>query len=249
MITIAILTKNSERTVEKTLISSKDFDEVVILDTGSTDKTLEISKKFKNTKIITSKFSKFGILRNEAAKHAKNDWVLALDSDEVISKNLFLEISNLSLSPATLYSIPFINFYKDKRIKYSGWGGESHIRLYNKKETQFDEAFLHEKVMKKDLTVKKLKNPIYHYSYENTEDFLRKMQKYSTLFAKQNYLKKKSSLLKAIYHALFAFFKTYFLKRGFLDGKEGFIISTYNANTAFYKYLKLAEINKNKKCF
>jgi hypothetical protein len=102
--------------------------------------------------------------------------------------------------------------------------------------------------MKKDLTIKKLNSPIYHYSYEKIEDFLRKMQKYSTLFAKQYHLKKKSSTFKAIYHAIFTFFKTYFLKRGFLDGKEGVIISTYNANAAFYKYLKLAEINKDKKC-
>ena len=243
MITIAILTKDSEDTIKKTLESTKDFNEVIILDTGSKDRTLDIAKTYKNTKIFKEDFTSFGELRNKAAKLSSNDWILALDSDEEISINLLKEIKDLKLDPSYIYNIPFHNYYNKKLIKCCGWYPEYHIRLYNRKKTQFDTALVHEGLIKKGLKIRKLKNPINHYSYRSLDDFLKKMQIYTSLFAKQN-KGKKSSFTKALIHGFFAFFKCYFLKKGFLNGKEGFIISSYNANTAFYKYLKLDEINR-----
>lgn len=246
MITVATLTNNNSSTIAKALASAQCFDEIIILDSGSTDNTLEIASSFPNVKIHRTKFSGFGNLRNIASDLAKNNWILVLDSDEEITNELAKEISTLNLDPNCVYSIPFHNYFNGKHIKTCGWFPDCHVRLYNKTKTRFDTALVHEGIITSNLNIKKLKNPINHYSYRSIDDFLSKMQTYSTLFARQNHLKKKSSFLTAVGHSIFSFFKCYILKKGIIQGKEGFLISMYNANTTFYKYLKLNEINNQK---
>ncbi|MDR3624529.1 MAG: glycosyltransferase family 2 protein [Chlamydiales bacterium] len=241
MISATILTKNSEKHLKKVLEALKSLDEVVLLDTGSTDNTLEIAKNFPNTSLYTSEFLGFGQVHNIAANLAKHDWILSIDSDEIISSKLLQEIQNSKLNKRCVYSFPRLNYYCNKQIKWCGWYPERVTRLYNKTTTKFSEDKVHEKVLKVNMSEIKLTNPVHHYPYSSIADFLTKMQHYSTLFAEQNKDKKKSSVFKAISHGLFAFFKSYILKRGFLGGYEGFLISTYNGNTAFYKYLKLFE--------
>ncbi|NGX34892.1 MAG: putative glycosyltransferase EpsH [Candidatus Anoxychlamydiales bacterium] len=253
MISVVMLCKNSSETLKKVLDELKDFDEVILLDTGSTDNSLDIAKSFKNVnvnvKVFSKKFSGFGNLRNEGAKLSKNDWILALDTDEVLSENLKNEILNTPLDPDCIYGFYFHNFYNDKLIKCCGWHNEKHLRLYNKNKTSFSKNLVHEKILEKNLNQKYLNGYVSHFSYRKIDDFLQKMSTYTSLFAEQNKNKKKSSLSKAILHGFFAFFKSYILKKGFLAKKEGFIISIYNANVAFYKYLKLYEIKKKNKCF
>ncbi len=249
MISVVMLCNNSSATLKRVLDEVADFDEIILLDTGSTDNSLQIAKNYKNVKIFSKKFTGFGNLRNEGAKLSKNDWILAIDTDEVISKELKKEILSINLNPKYLYGFHFRNFYNDKLIKYCGWQNEKHLRLYNRNKTSFSENLVHEKLLQKDLKSKYLNGFVSHYSYKKIDDFLQKMIKYSSLFAEQNKNKKKSSLTKAIFHGFFAFFKSYILKKGFLAKKEGFIISVYHANVAFYKYLKLLEINSKDKCF
>ncbi|NGX40309.1 MAG: putative glycosyltransferase EpsH [Candidatus Anoxychlamydiales bacterium] len=249
MISVVMLCKNSSDTLKVVLDELLDFDEVILIDTGSTDSSLDIAKNYKNVKIFSKTFDGFGNLRNLGAKLSKNDWILALDTDEVISKDLKNEILKKPLNPNNIYSFSFHNFYNNRLIKCCGWHNEKHLRLYNKNKTGFSKNLVHEKLLEKDVKIEYLKSYVSHYSYRKTDDFLQKMIKYTTLFAEQNKNKKKSSLSKAIFHGLFAFFKSYILKKGFLAKKEGFIISIYNANVAFYKYLKLSEINKKNKCF
>ncbi len=210
MITVAILTNNNEETIEKTLSSVEGFDEVIVLDSGSKDNTLSIAKRFKNVVIKENSFTTFGDMRNKAAAFASNDWILALDSDEVLSGKLIEEINLLTLTPKSLYSFPFLNYYNNKLVKWCGWYPESHIRLYNRKETKFKTLHVHEGLEADNLVVIKCKYPIYHYPYRSTEDFLKKMQIYSSLFAKQHKNKKQSSFAKAFFHGLFAFFNNYF---------------------------------------
>ena len=240
-LSVCILTKNSEATLPHTLGSLKPFSEVLLLDTGSTDKTLEMARGFLNLSIYKAPFTGFGPLRNQAADLAKHDWILALDSDEVLSNELQEELQQLKLDPNAIYEIPFHNYYNGKRIRGCGWDPESHIRLYNRKNTSFTNAAVHEGVQTKKLKIIPLKSPIRHTPYRNTSDFLRKMQHYSDLFANERKGRQKSSFSKALLHGFGAFCKSYLLKRGCLIGKEGFIISVYNANTAFYKYLKPSE--------
>ena len=242
MISVCILTKNAALTIAKTLESTRLFPEVLILDNGSTDNTLEIAKSFPNTTIHKMPFIGFGPLRNEAARLAKHDWILAIDSDEVLSNPE--EILSLKLDPDRAYSLPRHNFFNGKQIKGCGWGKEQIARLYNKKKSSYCSSFVHESLLVKNPIP--LASPLLHTPYRTTSEFLAKMQHYSTLFAEQNKHKKKSSTSRAILHALFAFIKSYVLKRGFLDGGEGLFISLYNANTAFYKYMKLLEANREK---
>lgn len=244
MISCVILTQNNAVYIDATLQSLQSFPEVVIVDTGSTDHTLSIAKNYPNVKIFHQKLLGFGPTRNLGATLAIHPWILALDADEVLSPRLVQEIHKLNLSNHTIYKIPFRNYYNHKWIKGCGWYPESHIRLYHKETTSFSDHQVHEKILSKHLSIQTLKHPIRHTSYRSTQDFLDKMDRYSTLFAKQNKGKKKASFKTALFHAIFAFVKSYLLKRGFLMGKEGFIISFYNANTAYFKYLKLMEENE-----
>ncbi|MFI5343393.1 MAG: glycosyltransferase family 2 protein [Chlamydiales bacterium] len=242
MISVCILTKNGQATIRATLDSVRLFPEVLILDTESTDDTISIAKKYPNVKVHETTFCGFGPLRNIIAERASHDWILAIDSDEILSEGLIQEILSLSLDSSFAYTIPRHNFYRGKRILGCGWSPDAVARLYHRKTTRFSAAKVHESLETKNLIP--LQYPLLHTPYRSTSDFLAKMQHYSTLFAEQYKGKRKSSFTKALVHGFFAFFRSYLLKRGMIDGTEGFIISLYNANTAFYKYLKLNELNE-----
>jgi len=243
LISVTILTKNCPKYLQQVLSACEHFEEVLIFDNGSQDNTLEIAGQFANVRICKGEFKGFGITHNEAASLAKHDWILSLDSDEVLTPSLSSEINSLKLDPSKVYAISRHNEFNGKFIQWCGWHPDFQVRLFHRKQTAFTEAHVHEAVMTKGMEVVKLKNPMRHYSYDTVADFLTKMQSYSNLFAVQNCGKKSSSPLKALSHAAFAFFKSYILKRGFLGGYEGFIISMYNSHTAFYKYIKLYEAN------
>ncbi len=244
MISVTILTCNSEARIRDVLESVKYFDDVVILDSGSKDNTMTIAQEFPNVTVYTAKFEGFGPKHNRASSLAKYDWILSVDSDEVLSGALAKEILLLPLDPQNVYSFPMHNYFNGKHIKGCGWYPDRHVRLYNRTSTRFTDVQVHEGIITKDLKEVLLRNNAFHYSYNTIFDFLKKMQWYSDLFATQNKDKKKSSVCKAAFHGVFAFIKSYILQRGFLCGAEGFIISVYNGNTAFYKYLKLWEANR-----
>ncbi|MES2345470.1 MAG: glycosyltransferase family 2 protein [Chlamydiota bacterium] len=242
MISVTILTKNCQETLELTLKSLEDFKEVLVFDTGSTDRTLAIAASFQNVKIATGEFIGFGKTHNFASALAKYDFILSIDSDEVLSPALVQEIKALSLDPQTVYSIQRHNFFNGKHIKCcSGWHPDFVYRLYNRQHTAFSDAPVHEKILTDNFKKIRLKSPVFHTPYRNISDFLAKMQTYSSLFAEKPGTKISETLWKPLIHSWFAFFKSYILKRGFLAGKEGLIISMYNGHTAFYKYLKRAE--------
>ncbi len=246
MITVAILTKDSAKKIGSVLDSVKDFDEVLVYDTGSSDNTIDIAKQYPNVVVHEAPFEGFGLCRNKATNLAKNDWILALDSDEILTPELRNEIQQLSLSPDSVYSFPRNNYYNGKWIRWCGWYPDRVVRLYNRNQTSYSHDEVHEKVIDDGLQMVSLKYPAIHYPYDSTEDFLNKMQKYSDLYAKQHKGKKRSSFSKALFRGFFTFLKSYLIKRGFLGGAEGFTISLYNANTAFYKYLKLSEVNSER---
>lgn len=240
MISVTILTKNSQETLKETLESLKHFPEVILYDTGSTDRTLEVGAGFKNVRIVEGEFQGFGKTHNAASSLATYDWILSVDSDEIVSDPLREEILGLELDQGAVYSVDRHNYFQGKYIRCcAGWHPDWVLRLYHRKSTRFSEAKVHEAIVTEGLTVVPLRHRLIHTPYRTIEEFLNKMQLYSTLFAEQN-AGKKSSLSKAIGHGLAAFFKSYVLKRGFLGGREGFIISLYNGHTAYYKYLKLA---------
>jgi len=238
MISAVILTRNNAETLERTLGSLKALDEVVVVDNGSVDATLEIAKAFKRVKIIEAPFTTFGKLRNLGADAARNEWILAIDSDEVLT--------GLLPKPQMghIYSFPFHNFYNGKWIRWCGWYPDRHARLYNRNEGRFSLDAVHEKLVAPNCATVASQTPINHFSYRSPQDFTRKMHLYSDLFAKEYAGKRSASLFQAIVHGAWAFIKSYIVKRGFLGGNEGYIISAYNGKTAYYKYLKLRERNR-----
>lgn len=248
MITVTMLTKNSSRFVEKALAALKGFDEVIVLDNGSTDDTMAIAARFPNVKIVQHEFIGFGPLKNLAASAAKHDWVLNVDSDEIMTGELAAELQNMTLDETRVYTVPIINHYRGKAIRGCGWGGMRKRRLYNRTRTQFRNDMVHEKLeLPAGVGVSdEIRGSLHHYMYNSVHQLLHKMQLYTELFAEQNVGRKKSSVVGASLHALWAFIRDYFIKRGFLDGAEGWLICVTAANVVFYKHMKLREANENK---
>jgi len=244
-ISATILTKNSEALLPQVLAALAWCDEVVILDTGSTDGTLALAAAFANVSLhqLSGPFPGFGRAHREAVALARNDWVLSVDSDEIVSPSLAAEIASLPLDPQTVYTIPFRNYYRGKHITTCGWSPDRHERLFNRTATNFCASEVHERVQTAGLAVADLQQPIAHYSYRSTEDFLRKLSAYSRLFAEQNVGKKPAGPAKAVSRSVWAFFKSYVLERGFLQGVEGLTISAYKSQVVFWKYLMLHEAN------
>lgn len=243
-ISVTILTKNSQAYLREVLEALIAFDEVLICDTGSHDSTMEIAGQYPNVTLYERPFTGFGPTHNTASNLARNNWILSVDSDEIVTPELAKEINDLYLKKGCVYSFPRHNEYRGKWIKWCGWHPDRVVRLYNRLDTSYNDAQVHESIIAENVQIIPLESALRHYSYAKVADFLAKMQSYSDLFAAQYQGKKSSSLGKAISHGLFAFFKSYILKKGFMGGREGFEISFYNANTAFYKYLKLAEANQ-----
>jgi glycosyltransferase involved in cell wall biosynthesis len=240
MISVTILTKNSERHLKQVLEALQPFPEVIIVDTGSTDQTLEIARGFANVRVFERPFEGFGPTHNIASSLATYDWILSLDSDEIMTDSLRQEIMGLPLDPHCAYSIWRKNYYRGRHIKGCGWYPDRVVRLYHRSATRFCNAMVHEAVITKGLTVTPLSYPLIHYPYQSVSTFLRKMDSYTDLYAQQR-AGSKSSLPKAFVHAIYAFWKSYLFQRGFLLGAEGFEIAWFNMNCAFYKYAKVAE--------
>lgn len=246
-ISVVVLAKNNEATIEKTLQGLKGFEDVVVYDNGSNDTTMDIAKRFQNVNLIQGEFKGFGWTKNEAASHAKNDWVLIIDSDEVVDAELFATLKTKQLDLQTVYQLNFKAFYKDIQVKYCGWNNQKIKRLYNKKQTRYNDNDVHEDIITESFNIELLSGNVEHYSYQSIEQFVNKANTYSTLFAKNNAGKKSSSPAKAFFNGAYSFIKTYVFKQGFRDGYVGLIIAYSHMVTNFYKYIKLYELNRELK--
>ena len=243
-ISAVVLAKNNEQTINNTLISLKTFDDVVVYDNGSTDKTIEIVKSFKNINLIQGEFKGFGWTKNKAASFAKYDWIIIIDSDEVVDEKLLDTLRTKQLDKNTVYKLNFKAYYKDIQVKYCGWNNQKIKRIYNKTITKYNSNDVHEDIVIDGLKLELLDGNVEHYSYHSISQFIIKADHYSTLFAKNNVGKKSSSPIKAFFNGIYSFIKTYIFKKGFLDGYIGLIISFSHMITNFYKYIKLYELNK-----
>jgi len=246
-ISAVIIVKNAVNTIKKTLESLSAFNDVIVYDNGSDDGTQDIVKEFSNITLIEGSFLGFGPTKNKAASYAKNEWILIVDSDEVVDLELINTLKTKKLNDSTVYILNFLAFYKNIQIKYSGWNNQKIKRLYNKSKTSFNENQVHENIIDENFNTEELKGNIEHYSYSSISEFIIKVDRYSTLFANDNAGRKKSSPLKALFNGIYSFIKTYFFKRGFLDGYSGLLIAFSHMATNFYKYLKLYEKNKELK--
>ena len=247
MISVAIIVKDGEKYIEECLQSLASFDEVLLLDTGSTDRTMEIARRFQNVRLEQRDFIGFGPTKNLAAELASHDWILSIDSDEVVTPELSSEIESLSLDDSKVYRFSRHSYYRGQFIKGCGWYPDKILRLYNKQRTGLNDNQVHESVMVKDgMGVVDLSGALKHYPYDSAGSLVVKSQFYSTLFAEQNQGKLRSSPWKAISRGMAAFFKGYVIRKGFLEGYAGFHIAFCQGLATYLKYLKLYEANQKK---
>ena len=246
-ISAVVLAKNNEATIKKTLEALCEFEDVVVYDNGSSDATMDIAKEFSNVNLVQGEFKGFGWTKNEAASYAKNDWILIVDSAEVVDDSLRTTLQTKQLNNKTVYILNFRAFYKEREVKHCGWNNQKIKRLYNKSVTKYNDNDVHEDIITDGLKTELLEGNMEHYSYQSIEQFVAKANTYSTLFAQNNAGKKSSSPTKAFFNGAYSFIKTYFFKQGFRDGYVGLIIAYSHMVTNFYKYIKLYELNEELK--
>lgn len=236
-ISAVIITKNSERTLQKCLESLPAVvDEIIIVDSGSTDSTLDIAKDYQ-CKIINTPWLGYGPTKNLGQKAALAPYVLSIDSDEELSAGLQQEILSMKNNLTGIYGFRRINNYCGKWIKYGSWYPDKKLRLFPK-ENLWNNAISHEQLMLNNQKKRYyFKSPLLHYAYSTKEELKVKTYLYAQLGAAN---KKGSSKILAFINMLvspvMSFLKSYFMKLGFLDGKNGFEISTFNALGTYLKY-------------
>jgi glycosyltransferase involved in cell wall biosynthesis len=239
-LSVIIITKNEAGNIQACLESVAFANEWIIVDSGSTDGTVEIARAFGATVIQTPDWPGFGAQKNRALDAATGDWVLSLDADERIPDALREEIRAVLAAPANVaYSLPRLSSYCGRFIRHSGWYPDYIVRLFKHGAGRFSSDLVHESVIV-DGAIGKLKSHILHYSYADDDAYLRKLAQYSTLGARQAFDKgKRSSFGKAVLHAFTAFLRSYVFKRGFLDGHAGLMIGISTAESTYHKYFKL----------
>jgi glycosyltransferase involved in cell wall biosynthesis len=246
-ISAVIITYNEEEHLTKCLKSLIDVsDEIIVIDSFSTDKTSEICAAH-HVRFVQNAFEGYIEQKNFALSLAKYDYILSLDGDEALSetlKNAILEVKkNWEFDG---YYCNRINNYCGQWIKYSDWYPDKKLRLFRKGSGEWKGINPHDSYkLKKGLKAGKLKGDLLHWIYRDYQEHNLKVERFSTIAANAYYkLGKKSSILKILYRPLWAFFKAYFLRFGFLDGLNGFIICVQTYNVTFLKYIKLYELNK-----
>ena len=238
-LTVVIVAKNEARNISECVASASFANEVIVLDSGSTDASAELARQA-GARVVTTDWPGYGPQVARGFSMATCDWVLSLDADERITPELAREISAAIASGTRAgYRIPRLSEFVGKFIHHSGWRPDYTLRLGVRSASGFTDHFLHAH-MTVEGAIGELKTPLIHFSYPDLHDVLEKLDRYSTGHAKDMHTRgKTASLKKAIVHAVFAFVRTYFLRLGFLDGQRGLMLAIYNAEYTYYKYLKL----------
>lgn len=239
MLSVSIIAKNEEANIARCLESVKFADEIVVLDSGSTDKTVEIAKRYTN-KVYETDWQGYGVQKQRALEKTTGDWVLNLDADESISFELQQEIKiAIALNEADAYRLPIKMVFYNQPLKYSA-SPKRHARLFKRENAVFSNDIIHEKiVLPPNARIGKINAPIWHHSYKDLSHVLYKLNKYSSYSAKIRIAeKKKPNLLKVFLATGWMFGRCYILQRGFLDGKLGLLFAIFSAQGTFYRGLK-----------
>jgi len=248
-ISACIITYNEEKNIYDCLDSLKNIvDEIVIVDSKSNDSTVEIAKGFRAS-IYVIPFQGYVKQKNICIDLAKYDWVLCLDADERVSEDLAAEIKKIKKEGTTVngYYVRRKTCYIYKWINYSDWYPDYKIRLFNKQSGKWTGKDPHDYVKINGKT-KKIPKDLLHYSFDNIEDHINTIQKFTTIGATELYkAKRKITIFGMVGHSFFIFFKMYILKLGFLDGSAGFIAAVLSSFHVFSKYAKLY-VTYKKKC-
>ncbi len=244
-ISAVLITLNEEQVIEPTLQALHWCDEIVVVDSGSTDNTVAICQAY-GCKVIYNEFKGYGLQKKFAVNCAAHNWVFVIDADEVVPQALHLEIEGAMQALAqTGYSgfrLPRANYFMGHVLRYGGEHNKLHLRLFDKRAGNFNEDIVHEKAEVKG-SIGTLKNRLLHYSYRDITDYFNKFNKYTTAGAQQlNQRGKKASQAYIIIRFPFTFLQLYLFKGLFMDGFPGFIWALFSSVYPVAKYVKLYEM-------
>lgn len=247
-LSVLITTYNESDQIEDTLKSVLWADEIVVVDSFSTDNTPEIVKKYP-VRLLQRAYSGPADQKNWGLEQVTFDWTLILDADEVVPPELTAEIQGI-LSKGTssdAFRIPRLNHFMNQPIRYSGWQNDSVIRLVRKDKCRYNDLQVHEEIDTDNIQVGKLKKQLIHYTFKNARHYLDKLIRYSEWSAQDKSAGKsgKVTLFHLALKPLVRFIKHYFLQMGFLDGKTGFVVCSLMAWSVFLRYYFM--LNRNQK--
>ena len=243
MLSVTLITLNEESNIRTCLDSVRFADEIIVVDSGSRDLTQSIAKEFK-AQVFQESWKGFAGQKNSAQDKAKGPWILNIDADERVTEELRLEIQEALKKdpPVAGFRIPRKNFFCGQWIRHGGWYPNFQLRLYRKEAGKFAPREVHEQVEVKG-PVGTLNSPLEHYTYRSISDYLKRMDRYSELSARQ-YLKdgRRVSWPTILLRSWFTFVQMWVLKRGFLDGANGLILAALYSQYTFLKYTKLKQL-------
>ena len=238
-ISAAIIALNEERNIARAIESLRCADEVVVVDSGSADRTVEIAEKL-GARIVYNAWEGYANQKNVAADSAEHDWILSIDADEALSEALEAEIWQLKKASRRedAYTMPRLAQYLGRWIMHSGWYPDRKVRLYDRRKARWAGDFVHESV-KVNGSVGHLEANLLHFTCDSLSEHLKTMDRYTTLAAEQLVYEKRSiGWPQMLLNPAWTFFVTFFLRRGFLDGAEGLAIAYMGA---LYQFLKFAK--------
>jgi glycosyltransferase involved in cell wall biosynthesis len=235
-----VIACNEAAKLQGCLESVRFADEIIVLDSGSTDDTVEIARRAGAKVTQIPDWPGFGPQKNRALALAGGEWVLSIDADERVSDTLRAEIEAAINRPQhNAYAMNRRSSYCGQFMAHSGWYPDRLVRLFRRGTARFSDDQVHERLISEG-SIGHLNGDLIHLSFDNFEAVLSKMDRYSTAGAMAMHHKGvRGSLFKAIGHGAAAFLRTYVLRRGFLDGQLGFALAVSNAEGTYYRYLKL----------
>ncbi|MDD5457331.1 MAG: glycosyltransferase family 2 protein [Candidatus Margulisbacteria bacterium] len=246
LLSVAIITKNEKENIRQCLQSISFAGQIVIVDSGSTDNTLEIAAEF-GCEIYSEAWRGFGPQKQSAIDKCSQPWILVLDADERIppdTANIIKKIVTDSNVKDAGFSFPRKNYFQGRWIKHAGWWPDRIVRLFRKEAGRITTAMVHESVEVQGM-IGVLDVPIEHYTESSLSKIIQKIDKYSTLGAQEAFKDgKHSSVFSAFMRAFFTFNQDYFLRLGMLDGRQGLTLAVTDAVNKFFKYAKLSELTK-----
>jgi len=247
-LSVCVVTYNEERNIERCLRSVSWADEIVVVDSFSQDRTVEIALKYTD-RVYRHPWGGYGAQKNLALGYVGYDWVLALDADEEVSEELGRSIREVleGKDDCDGYEVARRSFYLGRWIGHGGWYPDYQLRLFRKGKGKWMEVELHERVVVEG-EVGRLKGDLYHYPYQDLSEHIRKMDRYSTIASRE--MARKGIKVRGwdlLVRPLFRAFKSYVLKAGFLDGVPGLVIALSGAAYAWAKYSKLWELQNGLK--
>lgn len=242
-LSVFLITMNEAHNIKRVLDSVSFADEIIIVDSGSTDDTLGIARKYTDKIYTHTDWQGYGPQKKLAQSYCTHDWVFSIDADEEVSSALKEEIQQVVASndQSKAFSVPRLPWCFGKFLHHGGWYPAAKVRLYPREKAHYGEQRVHESLTwLEPLKITMLKSDMYHYTYRDMEHYLVKSAHFAAEWATQRQQQGKSaSISKGVLHGVGCFVKIYILHAGFLDGKQGLLISLLSAHSTFVKYADL----------